>query len=48
MSVTSMFERRIVPPYGLQGGEPGAPFKVTVVEASGRTFDLPGKGQIRE
>jgi N-methylhydantoinase B len=47
MSVTSMFERRVVPPYGLQGGEPGAPFKVTVVEASGQTFDLPGKANIR-
>ncbi len=47
MSVTSMFERRIVPPYGLQGGEPGAPFKVTIVEKSGRTFDLPGKANIR-
>ena len=25
MSVTSMFERRVVPPYGLQGGAAGAP-----------------------
>jgi N-methylhydantoinase B len=47
MSVTSMFERRVVPPYGLRGGEPGAPFRVTVVEASGRSFDLPGKANIR-
>jgi N-methylhydantoinase B len=47
MAVTSMFERRVVPPYGLQGGEPGAPFKVTIVEASGRTSELPGKANIR-
>jgi len=47
MSVTSMFERRVVPPYGLQGGAPGAPFKVTVAEATGRSFDLPGKANIR-
>ena len=47
MSLTSMFERRVVPPYGLQGGEPGAPFRVTVAEASGRTFELPGKANIR-
>ncbi|MBL6932151.1 MAG: hydantoinase B/oxoprolinase family protein [Rhodospirillales bacterium] len=47
MSVTSMFERRVVPPYGLQGGENGAPFKVTIVEASGDKSDLPGKANIR-
>ena len=47
MSVTSMFERRVIPPYGLQSGKPGAPFKVTIVEKSGRTYDLPGKANIR-
>ena len=47
MHVTSMFERRVIPPYGLQSGEPGAPFKVTIVLASGRTFELPGKANIR-
>lgn len=47
MSVTSMFERRIVPPYGLCGGRPGAPFRVTVVDAAGRETDLPGKANIR-
>jgi N-methylhydantoinase B len=47
MSVTSMFERRVVPPYGLQGGEPGAPFKVTITEKSGEKTDLPGKANIR-
>ena len=47
MSVTTMFERRVVPPYGLQGGEPGAPFRVTVAHADGRRFALPGKANVR-
>ena len=47
MSVTSMFERRVVPPYGLQGGEPGAPSRVTVSHADGRETDLPGKANVR-
>lgn len=47
MSVTSMFERRVVPPYGLQGGEDGAPFKVTIVPKTDEKFDLPGKANIR-
>ena len=47
ISLTSMFERRIVPPYGLRGGEPGAPFRVTIERAGGATEDLPGKANIR-
>lgn len=47
ISVTSMFERAVVPPYGLQGGEAGAPFRVQVRKASGEVFDLPGKANIR-
>ncbi len=47
MSLTTMFERRIVPPYGLQGGEPGAPFRVTVVKANGERFEIPGKTNLR-
>jgi N-methylhydantoinase B len=47
MSVTTMYERRVVPPYGLKGGKPGMPFKVTVEEDSGRQYDLPGKANIR-
>ncbi|MBE9552596.1 MAG: hydantoinase B/oxoprolinase family protein [Proteobacteria bacterium] len=47
MSVTSMFERRVVPPYGLQGGENGAPFRVTIRKADGGEFDMPGKANIR-
>ena len=47
ISVTSMFERAVVPPYGLQGGEPGAPFEVHVVPASGEEYRLPGKANVR-
>lgn len=47
MSVTTMFERRVVPPYGLQGGAPGAPFRVTVADADGRRRELPGKANVR-
>ena len=47
VSLTSMFERRVVPPYGLQGGEPGAPFRVTIERANGAQEDLPGKANIR-
>jgi len=47
MSVTSMFERRVIPPYGLQGGDDGAPFKVTVERSDGEAFDLPGKANVR-
>lgn len=46
ISVTSMFERRLVPPYGLAGGEAGAPFRVTVATADGRAFELPGKTNV--
>ena len=42
-----MYERRVVPPYGLQGGEPGAPFRVTIDHADGRRSDLPGKANVR-
>jgi len=47
MSVTSMFERHVVPPYGLAGGQSGMPFRVTVTQASGRQFEMPGKANLR-
>jgi len=47
VSLTSMFERRVVPPYGLQGGGTGAPFRVTIVRADGAQEDLPGKANVR-
>jgi N-methylhydantoinase B len=46
MSLTSMFERAVVPPYGLQGGRPGAPFRVTVVPVDGEAYSLPGKANV--
>ncbi len=47
VSLTSMFERRVVPPYGLQGGEDGEPFRVTIVRGDGTAEDLPGKANVR-
>ena len=47
MIVTTMFERRSVPPYGLQGGQPGARFAVAVIDTAGRRRELPGKANIR-
>ncbi len=47
MSLTSMFERAVVPPYGLQGGEPGALFRVEIETASGERKVLPGKANVR-
>jgi N-methylhydantoinase B len=46
MSVTSMFERRLVPPYGLHGGAPGAPFRVSIASPDGRVRELPGKANV--
>jgi len=46
MSLTSMFERAVVPPYGLQGGDPGATFQVTVVPVDGEAYRLPGKANV--
>ena len=37
-----MFERRVVPPYGLQGGAPGLPFRVTL-HRDGTSRELLGK-----
>lgn len=47
MSVTSMFERRVVPPYGLNEGRPGASFRVDIRKADGTGYELPGKANIR-
>jgi len=46
LSLTSMFERAVVPPYGLQGGEAGAAFRVRVVPAAGEEYELPGKANV--
>ena len=43
LTLTTMFERRVVPPYGLMGGEDGAPFRVTLHRAAGGSRELSGK-----
>ncbi len=47
MSVTSMFERRVIPPYGLKGGKDGARFRVTIRPAKGDTYEMAGKANLR-
>jgi N-methylhydantoinase B len=47
MGLTTMFDRRVIPPYGLQGGGAGAPFRATLVRASGEESTLPGKTHVR-
>ena len=45
--MTSMVERCIVPPYGMQGGEAGKTFEITLQRASGETMNVPGKTHLR-
>lgn len=47
VSLTTMFERAVVPPYGLEGGKPGALFKATLTKASGARQTLRGKQNIQ-
>ncbi|WP_158971318.1 hydantoinase B/oxoprolinase family protein [Chachezhania sediminis] len=48
VSLTTMFDRRDVPPYGLQGGEPGAPFAMILQRAGEDTeIALPGRANLR-
>lgn len=47
VSLTTMFERAVVPPYGLAGGEPGLPFAVKLLTAAGHEQVLGGKQNIR-
>jgi N-methylhydantoinase B len=46
VSLTTMFERRVVPPYGLQGGEAGLPFLVELIDKNG-SHVLKGKSNLR-
>ncbi|MBN33662.1 MAG: methylhydantoinase [Rhodospirillaceae bacterium] len=46
VSLTTMFERRIVPPYGMAGGEPGKPFCVILERADGSVRELTGKTNV--
>jgi N-methylhydantoinase B len=43
LTLTTMFERRVIAPYGLQGGKAGAPFRVTLHSAAGGRRELSGK-----
>lgn len=45
--MTSMVERCVIPPYGLQGGEAGKTFQITLQRASGETSQLAGKSHVR-
>ena len=47
MWLTSMVDRAVVPPYGLQGGEPGAPYRITLQRADGTIEQLGGKDEAR-
>jgi N-methylhydantoinase B len=46
MSLTTMFERRLVPPWGLAGGGPGAGYGCTLQRADGGTKELRGKANL--
>ncbi|MGE0715221.1 MAG: hydantoinase B/oxoprolinase family protein [Alphaproteobacteria bacterium] len=43
LSLTTMFERRVVPPYGLAGGDPGQPFRAVLHRAGTDARELRGK-----
>jgi len=43
VTLTTMLERRIVPPYGLHGGEDGAPYRVTLNPGSPSERPIKGK-----
>lgn len=42
MWLTACVERTVIPPYGLQGGQPGKPFRITL-ERNGKSEPVPGK-----
>lgn len=46
-ALTTMFERAVVPPYGMDGGEPGATFRATLHRADGDEVKLRGKQNIQ-
>jgi len=45
MWLTTCVERNIIPPFGLQGGEPGLPFRITL-ERAGVVTNLSGKANL--
>jgi N-methylhydantoinase B len=46
VSLTTMFERAVVPPYGLEGGEPGKLFVVEVIPVNSPPYKLSGKTNV--
>ena len=46
MVLTTMFERRVVAPYGLCGGQSGAPFRATLRRDGEDLRELPGKSNM--
>ena len=46
ISLTTMFERAVVPAYGLEGGEDGALFEVLLQTIEGKQIKLPGKHNV--
>jgi len=46
VSLTTMFERAVVPAYGLEGGEDGALFEVVLTRKEGTQEKLPGKHNV--
>jgi N-methylhydantoinase B/oxoprolinase/acetone carboxylase alpha subunit len=45
-TLTTMIERRVVPPWGAFGGAPGAPYRVTLTR-DGVARDVKGKETVR-
>ncbi|MDB5375180.1 MAG: N-methylhydantoinase [Belnapia sp.] len=46
LSLTTMFERRVIPPWGLAGGGPGAPYRCDLHHPDGTTEELRGKANL--
>ncbi len=46
MALTTMVERCVIPPFGLQGGSAGMPFRLTVEKANGEIHQLSGKTHV--
>jgi N-methylhydantoinase B len=46
VTLTTMLDRRVVPPYGLLGGAPGAPFRISV-QSAGSVREIGGKETVR-
>jgi 5-oxoprolinase (ATP-hydrolysing) len=46
LNVAILSERRVYPPYGLEGGEPGTLGKNSFLKSDGSTIDLGGKNEI--